>query len=199
MFEFFAIAAGYILGSIPAAYLIAKLRKGIDIREVGVRNMGAGAVFREVGIPEGILCTLIDIGKGTAAVYVAQVMGLAEYWIWAAGFAAILGHSFPVFIGFRGGKSVATLIGVMLPISPLTMCVVLVLIAIVWLIVRHLFTTMAIVAPFLLLTTWLVERSPQLMVYVVIVVLFIVLRAWYRLGEVKTALSTVGKRRSQSG
>jgi len=188
MLELAAIVAGYLLGSIPAPYWITRLRKGIDIRTVGVRNMGCANVLREVGIWEGVLAAIIDIGKGAAAVWVAQLMGVAEYWAWGAGFAAIVGHSFPVFLGFRGGRGAAAFIGVMLVISPLSTLIALVAIGILWLIIRHMFTTLAVTAPVLLVATWLIEQSPVLLAYIAITVLFIVLRARYRLGELKIVL-----------
>jgi len=196
MLESASIVIGYLLGSIPAAYYITRLRKGIDIREVDVRNMGSASVFRVVGIWEGIVTAIIDIGKGAAAVYIAQVIGVSQYWAWGAGFAAIIGHSYPVFIGFRGGRSVATFIGVMLVISPVSMGISLGIIGLTWLIVRHLFTTIAITAPLFIIVTWLVEKSPLLLLYILVVIIFILFRTKYRLGEIKIALSRLTNKRN---
>jgi glycerol-3-phosphate acyltransferase PlsY len=194
MLELAAIVAGYLLGSIPAPYWIARCRKGIDIRTVGVRNMGCANVLREVGIREGLLAAAIDIGKGAATVWVARLIGVGEYWVWGAGLAAVVGHNFPVFLGFRGGRGVAAFIGVMAVISPLATLISLVVIGILWLIIRHMFTTLAIAAPIFIVVTWLVERSPLLLVYIAISVLFIVLRAKYRLGELKIVLGGMAGR-----
>jgi glycerol-3-phosphate acyltransferase PlsY len=125
-----SIVIGYLLGSIPSAYLMGRLRKGIDIRNVDSGNMGAGVVIRQVGVWEGILVGLIDIAKGSAAILIARALGVAEPWVLAAGFGALLGHNFPLFIGFKGGSGAATSIGIFLVLAPVAMGIALVIIAI---------------------------------------------------------------------
>ena len=181
-----SIVIGYLLGSFPAAYLIAKYRKGIDIREVGVRNMGAGNVIREVGMWEGAVSAVADIGKGSATIFIAQMLSVSQPWLLVAGLAAILGHNFPVYIGFRGGKGVSTLIGVFLVLSPLAMGISLLIIGIALLFTRHIFTSVAIAAPFFLAAIWQVEKSPILLFYALGIVLFVLFRSRHRLKEVKT-------------
>jgi len=181
-----SIVIGYLLGSFPAAYLIAKYRKGIDIREVGVRNMGAGNVMREVGMWEGAVIAVADIGKGSATIFIAQMLSVSQPWLLVAGLAAILGHNFPVYIGFRGGKGVSTLIGVFLVLSPLGMGISLLIIGIALLFTRHIFTSIAIAAPFFLAAIWQVEKSPILLFYALGIVLFVLFRSRHRLKEVKT-------------
>lgn len=114
LLELIAILIGYLLGSIPTAYIIAKLRKGIDIREVDVGNVGAASTFRQIGLWEGAVVFLVDAAKGAAAILVAQALGVYQPWFLVAGFAAILGHSFPFSIGFRGGQGVSTIMGIFL-------------------------------------------------------------------------------------
>src|SRR4030043_1976804 len=125
-----SIIIGYLLGSIPTAYIVARKRKGIDIRDVGSRNMGGANVMREIGTPEGVFVMLIDIAKGAGAILIAQTLNISELWIFGAGFAALVGHNFPVFAGFRGGKGSATVIGIFLVLAPLSMLVTLVIVAI---------------------------------------------------------------------
>jgi glycerol-3-phosphate acyltransferase PlsY len=108
-----AIICAYIIGSFPTAYLVGHLRRGIDIREVGTRNMGAMNVFYSVGIAYGLLVLLVDIGKGVAAVFLARWLGTPFEIQLAAGGAAVIGHGFPVFLRFRGGKGGAVSIGVL--------------------------------------------------------------------------------------
>lgn len=181
-----SIVIGYLLGAFPAAYLIAKYRKGIDIREVGVRNMGAGNVMQEVGMWEGAVVVVADIGKGSATIFIAQMLSVSQPWLLVAGLAAILGHNFPVYIGFRGGKGVATLIGVFLVLSPVVMGITLPIIGIALLFTRHIFTSIAIAAPFFLAALWQVEKSPILLFYALGIVLFVLFRSRHRLKEVKT-------------
>lgn len=113
-----AIVCGYLLGSIPSAYLAARLKKGIDIRNVGGRTVGALNVYYEVGLAAGILVLLVDIGKGIAAVLLARWLGVDLVFQLLAGLAAVLGHIFPVFLKFRGGRGGATTIGVLLILLP---------------------------------------------------------------------------------
>jgi len=183
------VVIAYLLGSFPAAYIVAKKRKGIDIREVGVRNMGGGNVMREVGRPEGILVILCDIGKGALAVYIAQLMGVAQLWVLAAGFAAMLGHNYPVYIGFRGGKGVATIMGIFFVLSPAAMLGTTAVIGIALLFVRHLFVGVAIASPFFLFLIWYSEGIGPMFYLTIVVVIFQFIRSIGRLGEVKTVTS----------
>ena len=96
---FTVIVVGYFLGSIPSAYIMARLRKGIDIRNCGVGNVGAVNVYRHVGVWEGLVVAFADIAKGAAAVLIAQALGVTQLWVLGAGFAALLGHNYPIFIG----------------------------------------------------------------------------------------------------
>ncbi len=119
-----AIVIGYVLGSFPAAYLAGRLRKRIDIRDVGSRNMGAMNVLYQVGRADAALVTLADLGKGIGAILLMRcVLGrnLISPFDFLTGLtatAAILGHVFPVFLRFRGGKGAATAIGILIFLMP---------------------------------------------------------------------------------
>jgi glycerol-3-phosphate acyltransferase PlsY len=113
-----AFICSYLLGSIPAAYLVARIRKGVDIRTVGSRNMGTMNVMYQVGFAYGLLVLVIDIGKGALAVLIAQWLGLPQIIQLFAGAIVVLGHVFPVFLKFRGGKGGATCIGVLAALIP---------------------------------------------------------------------------------
>ncbi len=117
-----AIVIGYLLGSFPSAYLAGRLRKGIDIREVGSKNMGAMNVFYQVGPIEAVLVTLADLGKGVGAILLVRwLLGIPpefEFLIGLTGVAAIIGHIFPVFLKFHGGKGAATTIGILVFLMP---------------------------------------------------------------------------------
>jgi acyl phosphate:glycerol-3-phosphate acyltransferase len=112
-------AIGYLLGSIPFGLLIVKLRGGPDIRSIGSGNIGAANVTRNVGTIAGTLTLVLDAGKGYLAVWIAERWTHANArWMMAAAVAAVVGHVFPVWLGFKGGKGVATGLGVFLPICP---------------------------------------------------------------------------------
>lgn len=185
LLESAAILIGYLLGSIPMAYIVARIRKGVDIREIGIGNMGSGNVMREVGMWEGLVVLAVDIGKGAAAIFIAQALGVSYPWLLAAGFAAVLGHCFPVYISFRGGQGVATIIGIGLALSPPVMGITCGIIGIALLLTRHLFSSIAITAPFFPLTVWLVEGSLMFICYAVALVLFVGFRSRHRLEEVR--------------
>jgi acyl phosphate:glycerol-3-phosphate acyltransferase len=111
--------AAYLLGSIPFGVLIVKARGGPDIRSVGSGNIGAANVTRNVGVIAGALTLLLDAAKGYFAVWIAEHWtGANGRWMMVAAVAAVIGHMFPVWLGFKGGKGVATGLGVFLPICP---------------------------------------------------------------------------------
>jgi len=113
-----AIAIGYLLGSVPFGFLIARLAAGADIRRHGSGNIGATNVTRLLGLGGGIATLLLDAGKGAGAVTLAGHLdgGSLDLQV-AAGLAAMLGHIFPVWLRGRGGKGVATMFGVFLAIA----------------------------------------------------------------------------------
>jgi acyl phosphate:glycerol-3-phosphate acyltransferase len=108
-----ALLAAYFIGAIPASYLVARYRKGVDIRDVGSRNMGAMNTFYSVGFWWGMLVLTVDISKGALAVAIAHWLGLPLLVELAAGAMAVIGHAYPVFMRFRGGKGGATALGVL--------------------------------------------------------------------------------------
>jgi len=111
--------AAYLLGSIPFGYLIVKLR-GADIRKSGSGNIGAANVMRNAGAVAGVLTLLLDAAKGYLAVWLAsRWTGGSIRWMTVAAVAAVLGHMYPVWLKFKGGKGVATGLGVFLPICPM--------------------------------------------------------------------------------
>jgi len=119
-----AIIIGYLLGSFPSAYLAGRLRKGIDIREVGSKNMGAMNVFYEVGPMEAVLVTLADLGKGVGAILLVRwllgkdLISPFDFLTGLTATAAVIGHIFPVFLKFHGGKGAATAIGILMFLMP---------------------------------------------------------------------------------
>lgn len=108
----------YLFGSIPFGFLIVKVR-GSDIRETGSGNIGAANVARNSGAIAGILTLLLDAGKGYLAVWIATRWPHADIrWVMSAALFAVIGHMFPIWLRFKGGKGVATGLGVFLPIAP---------------------------------------------------------------------------------
>lgn len=116
------VVAGYILGSIPFAYLAGRIVRGIDLREHGSGNLGATNVYRTLGARVAAVVFLLDVLKGAAPVWMVLRFGRGDHilgWAIAAGFAAIAGHAKPIFLLWRGGgKGVATATGVFLALAP---------------------------------------------------------------------------------
>jgi glycerol-3-phosphate acyltransferase PlsY len=127
------ILFGYAIGSIPFAFLLARRMAGVDVRRLGSRNVGAANVLRTTRPSLGLAVALLDLAKGSAVVLVAQRLGADEPLRTATGLAAILGHMFPVWLRFHGGKGVATACGVFSVLAPVATAVAgLAFLAVVW-------------------------------------------------------------------
>ena len=121
MTRIIVVLVAYLLGSIPFGYLIVRKQMGADIRETGSGGTGATNVSRRAGKTAGVLTLLLDAAKGCAAVMIAQAAGNDDWVIAAAAIAVLVGHIFPVWLGFRGGKGVATAVGVFSVLAPIAL------------------------------------------------------------------------------
>jgi glycerol-3-phosphate acyltransferase PlsY len=129
-----AVAIGYLAGSIPFAFLAGRLIAGIDIRRSGSGNVGATNVLRTSGVATAVCVMLLDMGKGAGAVFWVERLAGVGAAPAAAGVAAVVGHIFPVWLRFRGGKGVATAAGVFSVLTPLAMApVAAIFVLTVWL------------------------------------------------------------------
>ena len=111
------LAIGYALGAIPSGYLAGRWLKGIDLRDCGSGSTGATNVLRNVGKGPALLVFLVDVGKGALAVLLAKSVGLSDWVQVLAGLAALAGHIWPVWLGWKGGKAVATGLGMFLGLA----------------------------------------------------------------------------------
>jgi len=129
----------YFLGSVPFGILVTRIFAGnVDLRETGSGNIGATNVARAAGKAAGVITLLLDVGKGILPMVLADMLVGENYlWLSLVGGAAFLGHVFPVYLNFRGGKGVATALGVVLYLSSVTTFVLLVLFAIVFYFTRY--------------------------------------------------------------
>ena len=137
MLQALVVSFAYLLGSIPFGYLIVRASGRGDVRETGSGGTGATNVTRRAGKGAGVLTLALDALKGAAAVLLARLVlteGVrVDWWVAAAAVAAVAGHCFPVWLGFRGGKGVATGLGVFALLAPLALaCALPVFLLVVW-------------------------------------------------------------------
>jgi glycerol-3-phosphate acyltransferase PlsY len=160
--------AAYLLGSIPFGLLLARLFGGADVRKAGSGNIGATNVARVVGPLAGILTLIFDTAKGTAAVwFAARVTNESSAWMMTAAFAVLLGHCFPVWLRFKGGKGVATALGVFLALSPLaavSAALIFVVFVAYWRFVSLGSVAAAAAMPLLIYFLWAPRHAPPLAV-----------------------------------
>jgi glycerol-3-phosphate acyltransferase PlsY len=114
-----ATGAGYALGSLPVGLWLGRRIRRVDVRNFGSGSMGTTNVLRTIGPAAALTTFVLDVGKGSAAVLLARALGADAAGQAAAGFAAVVGHSWPALARFRGGKSVATAFGGLLVVSPI--------------------------------------------------------------------------------
>ena len=161
----FAVTVGYLLGSIPSAYIAGRLTRGVDIRELGDGNMGAANAWRELGPKAGIAVGIMDVGKGAAVVLIATAMGITLPAVLLTGVAAVAGHNWPIFLKFRGGRGEATTIGILSALMPREMLIVFGIASVPFLISRNVtFTSVFLFVP-LPLVAWLLGAPGALIGY----------------------------------
>jgi glycerol-3-phosphate acyltransferase PlsY len=156
--------AAYLLGSIPFGLLLGKLFGGGDVRSAGSGNIGATNVARVAGPIAGVLTLLLDAAKGALAVFLAaRLSEQSSTWMMIAGLCALVGHCFPVWLGFRGGKGVATAAGVFLVLSPLSFLgavILFVLVVLYWRFVSLGSISAAAAMPLLIYFFWAPHHAP---------------------------------------
>ncbi|MFZ5648835.1 MAG: glycerol-3-phosphate 1-O-acyltransferase PlsY [Bacillota bacterium] len=130
-----SLISSYLIGSIPFGYIVARI-KGVDIRQHGSGNIGATNVWRILGPGLGLLVLFLDALKGAVPVIIGRQVGIEGAEL-LAGMAALLGHAFPIYLGFKGGKIIATGAGVMLALAPLVLLIAFLVFASVVLVSRY--------------------------------------------------------------
>jgi len=165
--EIIAIVIGYLLGSIPSAYIATRVVTGKDIRQMGGGNVGGLNTYREVGIIPAAFVGIVDIGKGAAAVAIAYwLLGVPQLFVLLAGLAAVVGHNWMVFLKFSGGKGMGPAIGALAILMPIYgywqgLVIFLAIILVIVIITRNIALSMGIGLLFLPLIIWLGTKSGQ--------------------------------------
>jgi len=197
-----AIVIGYLLGSIPSAYIAVRLITGKDIRQLSGGNVGGRNAFQQAGWGAGVAVAIFDIGKGAAAVAIAQwllnvplgaitiaqySLGAPETFVLLAGLAAICGHIWSIYLKFTGGNGLATTIGVLAVLMPRELLITLAITVILIIFTRNSVLSTSIGLTSVPLSAWLLEKSGLLVTFSIIVLLILVLHF------LPTAMTAVAK------
>jgi len=177
-----AIVLGYLLGSIPTAYIVARLAAGKDIRQMGGGNVGGLNTFREIGFWAILPVAIVDLGKGAAAVAIAYwLLDLSPLFVLLAGLAAVIGHNWMVWLKFSGGKGMGAAIGALAVAMPLYgywqgLAIFLGIFVVIALITRNVALASATALVFLPLITWLGTKSGTATIVAIILGLVVLIK-----------------------
>jgi glycerol-3-phosphate acyltransferase PlsY len=194
-----AVVLGYLLGSIPTAYIVTRLAKGKDVRRLGGGNVGGLNVYREVGLLPAVVVVIVDLGKGAAAVAIAcWLLDVSPPFVLAAALAAVVGHNWMLFLKFSGGKGMGAAIGglfVLLPLYgyPLGLAFFFAVVLILFIITRNVAMSMGaglLALPFI---AWLGMHSAPFIIFSVVLGLIILAKF------TPTAVAAVARTRSVKG
>jgi len=161
MMPVLALVAAYLIGAIPFGFLLVKWTTGADIRASGSGNIGATNVLRTAGWKTGAATLLFDIAKGYLAVWLAgRLTGDSAVWMSAAALAVMAGHAFPIFLGGKGGKAVASFVGAYLCLTPLPLAATLVVFVVMVAATRHISVGSIVGAGGFPLAVWMISHPP---------------------------------------
>ena len=162
MMPLLSLAIAFFVGGIPFGYVLVRLMTGRDVRSMGSGNIGATNVLRTTGRLVAIVTLLLDIGKGFFAVWLAARLSAdSPLWMSGAALAVILGHAYPVFLKFQGGKAVASFIGAFLYLAPVAMLSILVVFVMVVAVTRHISLGSIVAAGTFPLGVWIIQHPPE--------------------------------------
>ncbi len=187
------LLAAYLIGGIPFGYLLVRLKTGRDVRSLGSGNIGATNVLRTTGRAIAIVTLLLDIAKGWFAVWLAaRFTDHSPVWMSAAPFVVMLGHAFPVWLGFKGGKAVASFIGAFLYLTPAPLLASLVLFVIVVAASRYISLGSMLAAGAFPFAVWLIlHPETPILLAAFVAGAFVVFRHHANLGRIRAGNENV--------
>ena len=167
----------YLCGAIPFGYIVAKLFKNVDIRTVGSGNPGATNVYRSISKSLGVLTLILDVLKGFVPVYLISVINPEFQWmVISVAFVTIIGHTFTIFLRFKGGKGVATACGAFLAINPLSVLICLGVFIIVLAIFKYVSAASIMAALMLPISLYLLNALPEIVVFAGMISILVIIR-----------------------
>jgi glycerol-3-phosphate acyltransferase PlsY len=161
----FIVIFSYLLGSLPTSYLLGRIKARRDIRSMGDENAGAANAYRELGARTGIITGIVDAIKGSTVILIAQAAGMSQTIVLVSGAAAVVGHNWPIFLGFRGGRGVSTTLGILFVLVTIPMLILTIptLLILIWR--RNVTPSMAFLFITLPLIDWAFKVEPILIGY----------------------------------
>ena len=195
---FVAIIIAYLLGSIPAAYIVTRLVIGKDIRRLGSGNVGGNNVYRHVGLRAAIPVAIFDVGKGTAAVAIAHWLLDAplfepRLFVLLAGIAVVAGHTWSVYLKFSGGNGLSATIGALAIIMPWELLIVIALLLVLKVITHNLVLSVNISLLSVPISAWFLEREWMYVGFCIVLIIMLVLNF---APQIKADLAKAGSRRN---
>jgi acyl phosphate:glycerol-3-phosphate acyltransferase len=170
MIGLLTLVIAYLIGSIPFGYLLVRLTTGQDVRAVGSGNIGATNVLRTGNRAAAVATLLLDAAKGFAAVWLAaELTDQSPAWSSLAALAVMAGHSYPVFLGFKGGKAVATFIGAFLWLTPLPLVAALLVFLVTVAATRYISAGSVVAAGTFPLGVWVILHPPAMVLLVAVI------------------------------
>jgi len=193
------LVLAYLIGGIPFGYLLVRLKTGKDVRAMGSGNIGATNVVRTTGRAIGILTLLLDIAKGYSAVWLMQRATAGDVtWMSLAAVAVMLGHAFPIFLKFQGGKAVASFIGAYLALAPWPLLACLVLFVVVVAVSKYISLGSIVAAGLFPFAVWLILHPAWPMVASALFSgAFIIWRHQANIGRIRAGTESVFSFRSR--
>jgi glycerol-3-phosphate acyltransferase PlsY len=159
------VLIGYLIGGFPTAFIAGRVLCGRDIRRLGDENAGAANVYRELGPRVGILVGIIDAAKGALIILIARALDASTAVVLLSGAAAVVGHNWPIYLGFRGGRGVSTTIGVLLALVTIPLFIMLLPTLVILLVKKNVTVAMAFLFIGLPLVDWWFHVSVVLIFY----------------------------------
>jgi glycerol-3-phosphate acyltransferase PlsY len=188
--QWFLVVVGYIFGACPTAYIFGQRIKGKDIRQMGDRNMGARNAYHELGHKIGILVFFVDMVKGYLAILIAQLFNAPQAIVLTTGIAAVAGHNWPAFLGFRGGRGESTTIGILLALNPTAMLIVALPTITVLLLKKNVILTSAVMFISLPLVSWWLKVPGILVIYGIALPVMVGITHYFRVRHVEKPVGT---------